>query len=354
MAVTARTLRLQQQIDADIARIHDAHTRALVAAWADAWDEVAPDLTAVLVEMLVSGDRVTRRQLLRSTRLRRVLAVIADQLEELARLTGVTITADLQHVIDTAGSAQASVIDSQLPPGARDLLDIDAWSRIDRAQIDAMVRRTTEQITALTKPLSADAYQAMRRELIRGIAAGTNPRDTAARIVRRAEQGFNGGLTRALTIARTETLDAYRAAAQLSQAQHADVVTGWIWLADLTGRVCPACLSQHGTRHPVDDPGPLGHQNCRCSRMPVVKTWAELGFPGITEPPSVVPDAQAWFDSLPAAEQRAILGPTRLAAYQAGGYPMSAWSTRRSTPGWRDSYVVSPAPSGGRRSRIAA
>lgn len=358
MSVTARTLRLQQQIAADVARINDDQTRVLVAAFADAWDEVAPDLTALLVEMLVDGDRITRRQLLRSTRLQRALAVIADNLAELATLTGITITADLQQVIDTAGAAQASIIDSQLPPGAADLVDIDAWARVDRDQIAAIVQRSTEQITSLTRPLSADAYQAVRRELLRGVAAGSNPRETAYRIVRRAEQGFNGGLTRALTIARTETLDAYRAAAELGQAQQTDVLAGWVWLADLTGRVCPACLSQHGTRHPVTDPGPLGHQNCRCGRMPVTKTWADLGF-DIPEPPPIIPDAQSWFNGLPEDEQRAILGPTRLAAYRDDRYPMSAWSTRRETDGWRDSYVVSPAPgrgaqSGGRVSRTAA
>lgn len=343
MSVTARTLRLQAALEQSLTRVTDQQTRQLVSAWADAWDEVAPDLTATLLEMLVSGDKVTRAQLLRSTRLRQALAVIADQLETLAEQAGVTITGDLAQVIDTAGAAQASIVDSQVPPG-RGIVDLASWARVDAAQIDAIVRRSTEQITSLTNALSPQAYDVVRRELIRGVAAGTSPRDTAARIVRRAEQGFNGGLNRALTIARTETLDAHRAAAALGQAQQTEVLTGWVWLADFSGRVCPACLSQHGTRHPLDDPGPLGHQNCRCDRMPVAKTWAELGFPDIAEPASVLPDAKTWFDGLSGAEQRHILGPTRLTAYQAGDYPISAWSTRRTTAGWRDSYAVSPAP----------
>lgn len=351
MPVTTRTLRLQRELDDALTRVTDAQTRDLVRAWVTAWDEVAPDLTAVLLDMLVAGDRVTRTQLLRSTRLRKALAVIADKLDTLAADAGVRITSDLQAVIDMAGGAQASVIDSQLPPNSPDLVDLQAWSRVDERQISAIVERSTQQITALSKPLSTEAYDAVRRELIRGVASGSNPRETARRIIARAEGGFNGGLNRALTIARTETLDAHRAAAAVAQAQHADVLGAWMWLADLSSRTCPACLAQHGTQHALTEPGPLGHQQCRCSRMPVTKTWAELGFEGLEEPRSLVPDAEEFFNGLPAADQVAILGRGRYDAWTAGEFPMTAWAERRTTAGWRDSYVVAKAPTqrGGRR-----
>lgn len=344
MAVTARTLRLQQQIAADIARINDDQTRVLVAAFADAWDEVSPDLTAVLVEMLVAGDRVTRSQLLRSERLRKALAVIAARLDALAAGAGVRIIGDLRRVIDQAGGAQASVIDSQLPPNSGLLDDLDSWSRVDERQIGAIVDRVTGQITSRLRPLSRDAMAVVRRELLRSVAAGSNPRATARRILQRVERGFNGGLSRALTIARTETLDAYRAGAALGRAEHADVCTGWRWVTTFSARTCPACLGMAGTIHPLGEPGPLGHPNCRCTAVPVVKSWAQLGFPDIEEPPDLLPDPQAWFDSLTDAEQRTILGPSRLAAYQAGHYPMRGWAHRRTNDGWRDSYQVAPLP----------
>lgn len=356
MAVTAYTLRLQQQIRESLRLINDAQVRDLVAAWADAWDEVAPDLTAALVEQLVAGSRVTQAQLLRSLRLRAALQVIRERLADLADQAGVRIIADLQDVIDTAGGAQASVIDSQLPPNSN-LAALDSWSRVDADQIAAIVQRSTEQITALTRPIAPEVYAVLRRELIRGVAAGANPRATAARIVARAEGRFNGGLTRALVIARTETLDAHRAAAQLGQAQHADVLAGWQWLAALDTRTCPSCWSQHGSMHALTDPGPLDHQQGRCSRLPVTKPWADLGFDDLVEPPSLVPDAAARFGQLDAADQRAVLGPVRHAAWERGEYPMGSWSQRHSTDGWRDSFRVSPAPvaqSGGRRSRSAA
>jgi hypothetical protein len=137
--VTDKTVRLQQQIRDDLGKITDAQTRELVRAWAEAWDEVAPDLTATLVEMLTAGDRVTRAQLLRSARLRKVLGIIATQLQELAQASKVRLTGDLAEVIDLAGGAQASVIDSQLPPSAPQLVDMEAWSRVDERQIKAIV-----------------------------------------------------------------------------------------------------------------------------------------------------------------------------------------------------------------------
>jgi hypothetical protein len=349
--ITSRTLQLEQQVRDDLAGVTDTQVRDLVAAWATAWDEVAPDLTSTLVEMLISGDRITRAQILRSERLRRALAVIRDNLTELARQSGVRITGDLAQVIEAAGGAQASVIDSQLPPNAPQVVQLDAWSRVDERQIAAIVKRSTEQITALHKPLSASAYDAVRRELIRGVAAGSNPRQTARRIVARTEGAFNGGLQRALVIARTETLDAHRAAAQLGQVPHADVLAGWVWTAQLGPRTCPACFSMHGTEHRLTEPGPLGHQQCRCSRVPKTKSWADLGITGVDEPPSLLPDAATVFSRLSQAEQEAVLGVAGRAAWARGEWPMSAWAEKRSTDGWRDAYYSArpPKPSRGRR-----
>lgn len=356
MAVTWRTLALQRGMAEQLRLITDRQTRLLVAAWVDAFDEIAPDLNAALLEQLVAGERVTRAQLLRSTRLRKALSVIAEQLQALASQTGVVITGDLQAVIDAAGGAQASVLDSQLPSGFMSSAQLDMWSRVDARQIEAIVKRSTQQITSRTRALSREAQAAVRRELIRGVAAGSNPRVTAARIIARTEGRFNGGLTRALVISRTETLDAHRAAAALGQAQHPDVLAGWTWLATLDTRTCPSCWAQHGSEHPVSEPGPYDHQQGRCARCPRTKTWAELGLNNIPEPPSLLPDAGQLFAQMPAADQLAVLGPGRYAAYADGRFPMDQWAVRRSTPGWRDSYGVAkvPAQSGGRVSAKAA
>lgn len=348
MSVTSETLRLLNGLRNQLQTVTDQQTRDLVAAWASAWDEVSADLNAALLDLLQGSQdgMVTRAAVMRSGRLLNALTVVQTNLDTLAKEAGLRITADLAQVVDDAGRTQAALVDSQLPPYERGRLA--GWERVDPAQIAAIVRRSTQQITSRTWPLSSQATTAVRAELIRGIAAGSNPRETARRMVARAEGRFNGGLTRALVISRTETLDAHRAAAALGQAQQADVLTGWVWLAKLDARTCPSCWAQSGQLHPLDEPGPLDHQQGRCARMPKTRTWADLGFTGLDEPPDITPNAQDLFDSLPPADQVAILGRTGWDAYVNGHFPMHAWSQRRSTDGWRDAFYASKPPSAGR------
>lgn len=343
MAFGDQTRRLLEELRRALVDITDEQARDLVAAWVDAWNEVEPDLRDALLEVLVAGETISRAQMLRSERLQKVLGVIRRKLEALAKDVGVRVIADLERVIDMAGSAQASIIDSQLPPGAEQLIDLDAWSRVDQRQIDAIVRRTTKQITSRTQPLSDDAYAAVRGELVRAIASGSNPKATAKRMVARAEREFNGGLSRALTIARTETIDAYRDAAAAGEEQHEDVLAGWIWLANLRPGICPACLGMNGTVHELDEPGPMGHQNCRCARVPKVKPWSELGF-DLEEPRSEIPDADEFFAGLTKEQQVDILGRRGWEAWNLGQWPRESWAERRSTDGWRDSYGTAKAP----------
>lgn len=344
MAITDGTLRILNRLRESSAAITDAHTRDLVKAYAGAWDEVATDLDAALASLAQSAKdgRITAAQVRRSTRLRKSLAVIADRLDQLAAESGVMIAGDLQHAVTLAGETQAALTRSQLPPVGHGL--VVPWDHVDAHAVRAIIDRTTEQIHASTRPLSDDAVSAMKRELVRGVAAGSNPNDTARRMLARSQGIFEGGAARAVRISRTETLDAMREAARLSDKANADVVTGWVWVAGLGLRTCPACWSMAGSEHPASEPGPYGHQNCRCARSPLTKSWRDLGF-DIEEPPSLLPDAAAKFDALPQEHQRYILGQKRFDAWQGGDYPMSSWASRRSTSGWRDSYVVSSVPS---------
>lgn len=356
MAITRETLRLQRALDAAVQRLDDETTRVLVQAWADAWDEVSDDLTDTLAAMIAEGDGVTVAQLTRSTRLQRALAFILQALEDLASTSVERAAADVVIAVQAAGAGQAAVIASQLPTQAMidaaqgtanaavDVVDIDAWSRVDKRQVDAIVRRTTEQITARHYPIAPETYEVVRRELIRGVASGDNPRVVARQMVRRAEKRFNGGLSRALNIARTETLDAHRNAARLAEVEEfADVLTSWVWIAVFSPRTCGSCIAQHGSEHPLSTPGPLDHQQGRCARLPKVKPWADLGY-DIEEPETVLADAEEWFDSLPPEEQLELLGPARYSAWASGRFPMSDWSIRKTTDGWRDSYHLAPAP----------
>lgn len=343
MATTAETLKLVKQLRTRLAQVTNVHSRELVSAWARAWDAVSVDLAAAIDELLLgaASGRITRAAALRSENLAYALLRIADQLETLAADVGVTIEADLRAIAHDAAASQAAIVASQLP----EHVDFERFS--DDA-LDAIVRRTSGRIEALTRPLPRDAVRAMRRELVRGVAVGANPRETARLILRRAEGAWNGGLTRALTIARTETLDAHRQAAKVGQAPHADVLAGWTWVAELSRRTCPACLALHGSLHPLSEPGPLGHANCRCARVPKAKTWTELGF-DLEEPADLLPDARSWFAAQPVTVQVAVMGQRRLDLLNSGAIAWDDLATRTTAAGWRDYMQVTPVKTLNRR-----
>lgn len=341
MAVTQATLREVQRLRRQLQTMTTAQTVALTRAWAEAWDVLLPEFELALTELLAAaaGGRVPATVVARNIRLQAALRAARQYLDVLAPQAATTITQDLSQVVLDAAEGHVALMQSQMPPGSTGLSV--TFNRVPSEALSAIVARTAEQIHASTIPLSADAERVMKRALVRGIAVGDNPRKTAARIIKQAESGFNGGLTRALNISRTETLDAHRAAAKATERANLDVLTEWEWHCQLDRRTCPSCLSKHGQRFPLADDGPQDHQQGRCARVPITKTWRELGF-DIDEPGGLTPSSRDWFDSLTPDTQREIMGETRLKLLQDGSITWDDLSTKRTTAGWRDSYGVTP------------
>lgn len=342
MAITDRTLELIAARRIALGQTLDAQELALVKAWVDAWDRLSPEFEASIKAMLADArdGKLTGAQVARNARLRKALDQAVRELDELSHLTEVTVENDLKREVLAAAQSQIEIAASQLPTGET-LTALPTWTRVSEEALDAIVKRTTEQIHSARLPLAADAVASMRRNLVRGIAVGAHPSRVAARMVRQAESGFNGGLTRALVISRTEMLDAHRAADKASNDANAKVLAGWIWSAQMDSRTCPSCLAQHGQEHPLDEEGPEDHQCGRCARVPKTKSWKDLGF-NVEEPPSLMPDSRAWFDSLTPETQKQIMGPARLELLQSGAVSWSDLSRKVSSDGWRDSMHVTP------------
>lgn len=340
MSINDDTMRLLGEMRAAVDARVDGTTRALTAAWVATWDDLASewrDAVQDLVAQSVDGRWPSRQTIYRSQRVLLALEATRVALERLAVEAGITITSSLEDLASDAAQWQANLTSTQLPPvGTAGV--VLSFNRVDQAALEAIVRRTTEQVTSTLRPLSGEATAQMNAALIRGVALGNNPRQAAREMVRRTESGFNGGLTRALNVARTEMLDAHRAASEAQDKANRDLLTGWMWSASLDRRTCPSCLSMHGQTFGVDEPGPIDHQQGRCARIPVTRSWRDLGF-DIDEPPSVFPDAQEWFDAQPAAVQREIMGPARLELLKSGQVSWSDLASKRVSPGWRDSIA---------------
>ena len=345
MAVTAETLRLLGGMRIQLGQTVDAATSDLIRAWAVGWTEVRAEWDAALTDLADTGTDgrwPTPAQIARADRAQRALDVTRARLTGLAQDAGVRILEDVPTLTGAAAEWHARLTGSQMPAQAGTQVDLAArFNRVDPLQLDAIVARTTQQVTSLTLPLSVDAMASVQAELIRGIAVGDNPRRAAARMVARVEGAFNGGLNRALVIARTEMLDAHRAAGAQQDLANADVMAGWTWAATLDSRTCPSCWAMHGTDYDLDVPGPYDHQQGRCARLPRTKSWRELGF-DLDEPASLLPDAETVFQALPADDQLAIMGGARLELLRSGRASWGDLASRRSTSGWRDSFAPTP------------
>lgn len=337
MTISRDVLEIELAMQTILDTILDHHTVTLTAAWATAWVSVKDELELALIELADGGD-VPGWRIDQSRRAQQGLAAAGRALEDLAELTGTTISEDAARALGLGIDGELAMIGTQLPPGH------PGFVRVDDAQVSAMLGRTTQQITAVSAPISVETAAAIQAELARGMIVGDNPREAARRMMVATEGRFTGGLTRALNISRTEMLDAMRIAQHATDQVNAATLAGWTWGAHLDSRTCGSCIAMHGTEWPLEEPGPIDHHSGRCARLPRTKSWAELGFPGIPEPDLGLVDAGEWFDSLTVPEQVGILGKRGHEEWAAGRFPMDQWATRKSNDGWRDSFVPAKPP----------
>jgi SPP1 gp7 family putative phage head morphogenesis protein len=99
--------------------------------------------------------------------------------------------------------------------------------------------------------------------LIKSVALGINPRQTA-RLLR---VDMAGNLSRALRIARTETMMAYRESGRLQMIQ-SKIVDEWERIEQ--NDACEFCKERNGKRYSLDTVFET-HPNCRGTSIPIVK-----------------------------------------------------------------------------------
>lgn len=340
MAVTEEVLELLAASKQRVANLTDEQVLDLTRAWVEAWDELAPQFNDAVTNLVNTPDaEIPARTVAKDRRVTQALKQAQERLDGLADATNVTVTTDLSTVMLEAVSTRYESLLLQLPEGQAHAL----LNRLSTTALDAMVARTTTRIHSLTNPLAEDTVTAMRGELVRGITVGANPRVTASRIVRRTGDQFHGGLTRAATIARTETLDAYRIADHAATQANTSLIQTRIWMATLDYRTCGSCLANHGTEWPVDQFGPEDHPQGRCVFVDKTKSWEELGFSGIEDQSlDLTAQRDAWWDNLTDDTQETILGPGRYELWKNGDIGWADLTTRVDNPDWRPSYIQTP------------
>lgn len=158
------------------------------------------------------------------------------------------------------------------------------------------------------------------------IVQGWNPKKTAKLL----KDDLAGGLNKALVIARTETMRAYRLGSSQQYTQ-SGMVEGVVRMCAHTPSTCLACLADEGTVYPSEEAIP-DHPNGRCTGVPWVKGTDKPAFEA----------GEKWLRNQDEATQRGIMGSTRYDKWQAGEVTFADFATRTEHAVWGGGIAMTP------------
>jgi SPP1 gp7 family putative phage head morphogenesis protein len=307
----------------DLLRGDSAALREVSASYALSYRYLAAQLEALLREVerrRASGEDVSRAWLQRQARFEILLRQVEAEQRRLAGHANSLITGRQQELVGLA-SSHAEALLQAAGVGT-------SFVRLPTEAVEEIVGNLSDgtPLTRLLDKLGPEAAREVREALITGLAAGESPRLVA----RRFRDALGGSQTRALLIARTETIRAYRNSTQRIYEANSDVLEGWMWLSARSSRTCVVCWAKDGEVFPVTKPMPA-HVSCRCTMIPLTdKTQADgLGR------------GAALFAEVDEEAQEKILGVSRFEAYRAGA-SLSDFVTLERSRRWGDSYVTKP------------
>lgn len=285
----------------------------IIGAYQDVWGGISTELDALLqmiAEARERGETVSEAWLKRRDRMTALLEQCQEQLDRFASVVESEVTQTQRGAI-TAGQDSARA--------ALSGIGID-WNRMNTGAVENIVGALGDgsPLAERLARFAPETAAALRQSILRGISTGKNPRE----MVRQARKVAAVPLDDALRIARTETMRAYRESS-LQSYRDSGVVTGWRWLASLSGaRTCVMCLAMHGTLHAVTES--FGsHPNCRCVPVPVTDmSTIELE------------SGEDWLKKQSPELQRSILGIAGSDAWRKGGVSLSEFVAYHDDPKW--------------------
>lgn len=350
MAITNDTRDIADQVRRELIRLNDDQIADLTQVWVEEWDGVEGEVNTLLVAAITGAIAagVYTLRVSSSVPAQGAMAAISRAVDRSVTRSAPIITAPLPRVVSGTTRAQQAEWATQLPPGPalptqqRNSLSGVVDGVASSPVVDEVVTRFEDRAAEKLRGVPADVSARVQSHIERGLRSGTNPEDVARNIVRDIEASFNGGLSRASRIARTEMLDAHREVARVNRMAN-DAVSGWVWICSLDGLVCPACLENHGEVFPADQFGPEDHPNGRCYAQDKLKSWEELGISGLDEPDDDLGmTGEDYFNNLTEESKKAMLGPTRFDAWKNGDISFGEFSQKVDVPGWRPYYRVKP------------
>lgn len=314
-----------------IARRERQAVREILDAWIGVRRRLVADidlLAKAITAITSRGDTPSRAQLLRLSQLEALLDSVSTEVARFGRAADRVVYDARRDAVQMAQDHVGRLVGGQLgPAGPRVGV---GFRPVDTSALEAIVGTLGQgPVHDLLTTLGDGLADRLAITLTDGVARGRSPRETA----RDLRQVATTPRHRALTIARTETLRAYRESTRTAHSANADLLEGWQWLATLDTTTCPMCVAMHGELMPTGELQGT-HPNCRCTALPVTRSWADLGFPDIPETRVTVPSGTDWFRSLSTTDQQLVLGPAKHAAWLAGDLQLADLVGYRDDPVW--------------------
>ena len=271
--------------------------------YARSYSKLKADIDAMLKVIKETG--ANKDEMLRLSVTRNLLEGVKSEMNDFANLLGDKIESTIAREIAEANISSLGMVQMMLPGISARLAG--TWAKIAPDQVYTMYGFLSPN-GALYSRLKANFGTALadrlKDSLMDGFVTGMNPRA----IARMISNSLGTGLNWAMTTTRTANLWAYRTASHLNYQRNSDVVKGWTWFAQLDDRCCMSCVAMHGTQHRLDEILDDHHAG-RCTALPTTASYAELGFPGMSDIDMSVTTGKDWFNSLSESRQRSMMGP---------------------------------------------
>jgi SPP1 gp7 family putative phage head morphogenesis protein len=313
----------------------DAATlRDLTAAYRVAFARIEARLERLLEKMEAArarGEKISAAWLFQEQRLATLLVEVQREINRFSQNATGQITQAQGRAVSAALDHAEKLVAASLAKKPKGGTVAPNFVRLPKSAVESLVGFLADgsPLQMLLNQLGPDAARGVQEALVAGVAAGSNPR----RIASEVKVALGGNLTRALRISRTEVMRAHREATHRSFEANADLVEKWVWTASLSPRTCAVCWAMHGTEHPTTE-RMASHVNCRCTMVPLTKTWEELGFTGLQETRAEVEKGEDAFAKLTPAEQEQVLGPAKFAEYSAGRLKLADLVGYKDHPRW--------------------
>ena len=310
----ARLLRGEREAAGDLLRAYGLAVRRISAR--------IKELTDQIQAARLQGESISSGWLYERDRLTNLKREIIVELQRFSRVASIRVAREQAAAKELgAEAAQALIGESD---GAPIAIRLGTFG----ARASATIAGFASDGSPLRELFAEQAVAVARRvsdELVAGVAEGQSARVIAARM----RVAFGGDLARALTIARTETVRAYREASRAAFVTNASVLRGWYWQAALDARTCVVCIAMHGQVFPVSA-RLESHPNCRCVPVPLT-TAAPL--------PETGPE---WFARQEAGLQRQVLGAAKFEAFREGKFEVKDLVGVRHSERWGTSRFEKP------------